>query len=158
MEKTSDIYAYLVGRSRLECIKDGFESIPAGASLPLQVTEEKWTAVGRRIAADGTERTWTRTHREYIIQLTGPDGTRHRFLTDPAEASKAPPLRLCPAGINAPIKHHSIATFVEFFHVPVPSGLENTAPPNHALLDLLEAITEAASANIERPMNTKTTA
>lgn len=147
METRPD-FSYLPSRSRLECLKDGFESIPAGTHLPLQVTEEKWTTVGKRAAADGTQRNWTRTHREYIIRLTGPDGTIHQFLTDSGEAARAAAIRVCPAGRNPPVMNHSIGAFVEFFHVPVPDGCNRENPGTHSLLTLLEAITAAACAEL----------
>lgn len=136
-------FSHLPGLSRLECLKPGFESIPAGALLPLQVTEEVWHETGNRVAADGTKRQWTRTHRHYVIDLTGPDGIRHRFLTDAAEAALAPAIRHCPAGRGPTIKHHPITAFVEFFHVPVPDGTARPDPGDHRLLDLLEAIVSA---------------
>lgn len=144
MEENTDAFAHLPGLSRLECLKDGFESIPAGTLLPLQVTQEVWHEQGTRIAEDGTKRTWTRTHRHYIIDLTGPDGTRHRFLTDAVAAALTPVLRQCPAGRGPITKYHPLTTFVEFFHVPVPAGTSRPDPGNHHLLDLLEAITAAA--------------
>ncbi len=142
-------FAYLTGCSRLECLKPGFEGIEPGTLLPLRVWKEEVIREGTRMASDGSTRKLTSKRREMLIELTAPDGTRHRFHTDPAgieEALARPTLNPASrfARPAAPIKHHAIDTFVEFFHVPLPHGVQPLPnPSDHALLDLLEAITAA---------------
>jgi hypothetical protein len=137
---------HLTGLTRLECHTPGFPGIPAGTVVPLRVWKETILRSAQVTAADGSLRLRESSRAEMLIEITGPDGTRHRFHTDPDSIAPAAISTLQPAGraTAAPIQHHPIATFVAHFHTPIPPGTENPRPKDHALLDLLEAITLAA--------------
>lgn len=140
---TADL-AYLTGRTRLEC-HTPFGDIPVGTLVPLRVWKETILRSTQVTAADATLRQRESTRVEMLIEITGPDGTRHRFHTDPDSIAPAATATRQPAGrAVAPILHHPIADFVRHFHTPIPPGLARPRPADHSLLDLLEAITAAA--------------
>lgn len=135
MNAESSNLSYLPGLTRLECLKDGFESIPAGTILPMRVRLEEYIIRDQPPGAPGVTIKGRSPVSGMTIQLTAPDGTRHIFHTHPDLHAVAPP--------NPQVRRYPISTFVEFFHIPVPPGLESKSPHSNALLELLEAITTA---------------
>jgi hypothetical protein len=137
---------HLSGLTRLECHTPGFQNIPEGTLLPLRVIDEEVITEGTRTAADGSFRKTSSRRKEKIIQLTAPDGTLHRFHTDPADAALATETRRQPAGRGGSmtVMHWPITTFVQHFGTPIPPGLARPRPADHSLLDLLEAIVNAS--------------
>jgi hypothetical protein len=139
---------YLTSRHFLHPVKDFF-GVPAGTRMPLSVTKESFVVQGQRTALDGTIRKTTTRRTEYLIRLTAPDRTVHLFHTDPDSIDLSPTPHRGPVGrhANAPTRQHTIQTFVEHFHLPLPKEIQHLAhetPPDHSLLELLETITLAA--------------
>lgn len=135
---------YLTGYSRLATRRPGFEGHPEGTEMQLKV----WKETRERASTTARGRPLISRQPRMVIELAAPDGIRHRFHTDPESASTASSAARQPAGhIATPVRHHSIDTFVRFFHLPAPSGITSPQDADHALLDLLEAIVAAASAS-----------